>query len=80
MSPTSGEGISYALRSGAMAGRAVAQSSPRDVADAYRIAAKPLLKDINRRLRWLPVMESDVGKYLGGITPTPIVSAVTRNL
>ena len=31
-------------------------------------------------LRWLPVMESNVGKYLGGLTPTPIVSYMTRSL
>jgi flavin-dependent dehydrogenase len=80
MSPTSGEGISYALRSGALAGKAIAASDARTAVDAYTASARSILRDIRRRLRWLPVMESETGKYLGGLTPTPIVSAMTKNL
>ncbi|HEY3317303.1 MAG TPA: FAD-dependent monooxygenase [Coriobacteriia bacterium] len=80
MSPTSGEGISYALKSGALAGRAVARSSPDDALAAFAEASRPLQRDIRRKLRWLPVMESEVGKYLGGITPSAIVSAMTKGL
>ena len=36
--------------------------------------------DIRRRLRWLPFMESRVGKYLAGFVPTAIVSRVTQGL
>ena len=80
MSPTSGEGISYALRSGSVAGKAIAGSAPNDALAAFTVGARPLLRDIKRKLRWLPFMESDVGKYLGGLTPAPIVSAVTHGL
>ncbi len=80
MSPTSGEGISYALRSGSLAGRAVAASEPHAALGAYAASARPLLRDIRRRLRFLPIMESNLGKYLGGLTPTPIVSYMTRGL
>lgn len=80
MSPTSGEGISYALKSGAVAGRAIASSSPEGAVTAFGELSQPLQRDIARKLRWLPVMESNVGKYLGGITPTPIVSYMTKGL
>jgi flavin-dependent dehydrogenase len=80
MSPTSGEGISYALTSGSLAGKAVAASSPDAALAAYVATTRPLQRDIRRRLRFLPIMESDFGKYLGGMTPTPIVSYMTRGL
>ncbi len=80
MSPTSGEGISYALRSGALAGRAVAVSSPDEALGVFAASSMPLQRDIRRKLRWLPVMESEFGKYLGGMTPTSIVSAMTKGL
>jgi flavin-dependent dehydrogenase len=80
MSPTSGEGISYAVRSGIMAGRALAASDPTHALAAYTDAAGHLRRDILRRLRWLPFMESRVGKYVGGLTPTWLVSRITEGL
>jgi flavin-dependent dehydrogenase len=80
MSPTSGEGISFALRSGALAGEAIAGGEPDDAVARYVAATRPILRDIRRRLRWLPVMESDFGKYLGGLAPTALVSAMTKHL
>ena len=80
MSPTSGEGISYALRSGALAGKALAKSSPDSALSAYTAASAPLSREIRRKLRWLPVMESELGKYIGGLAPAAIVSAMTRGL
>ena len=80
MSPTSGEGISYALRSGRLAGQAIAASRPDDAVEAFRALAAPLTADIRRRLRWLPFMESRAGKYLAGFVPAPIVSRVTQGL
>jgi flavin-dependent dehydrogenase len=80
MSPTSGEGISYALESGSQAGRAVAENSPTEALEAYRRATRGLAKDIRRRLRWLPVMESPTGKYIAGFMPDGIVDRVTQGL
>ena len=80
MSPTSGEGISYAVRSGIAAGKAVGRHAADEVLDAYEAALSPLRADIARRLRWLPVMESPIGKFFAGLTPTPIVSRITRGL
>jgi flavin-dependent dehydrogenase len=80
MSPTSGEGISYALKTGHFAGRAVANSEPGSALEAYASATKAVQRDIRRRLMFLPVMESRVGKYLGGLTPTPVVSYMTKGL
>jgi flavin-dependent dehydrogenase len=80
MSPTSGEGISYAVRSGIEAGRAVGAHAPADALAAYDAGIAPIRADIARRLRWLPVMESPVGKYVAGLTPTAIVSRITEGL
>jgi flavin-dependent dehydrogenase len=80
MSPTSGEGISYAVRSGILAGRAIAASGPADALTTYTCDTARLRGDIARRLRWLPFMESRVGKLVGGITPTWLVSRVTEGL
>ncbi len=80
MSPTSGEGISYAVRSGILAGRAIADNRPADVLGAYTGTTAALRHDIARRLRWLPFMESRVGKFMGGLAPTWLVSRITEGL
>ena len=80
MSPTSGEGISYAIRSGILAGKALAANEPGAVLAAYEVGTLPLRRDIFRRLRWLPFMESRFGKWVGGMTPTRVVSWITEGL
>lgn len=80
MSPTSGEGISYALNSGRLAGRAIATTKPEDRLPEYSKAVEPIVKNIRRKLGWLPFMESRAGKYIAGFVPTPIVSKVTEGL
>lgn len=80
MSPTSGEGISYALESGCQAGLAVAESPPTEALSVYRRATHRLVLDIRRRLRWLPVMESPTGKYIAGCMPESLVDRVTQGL
>ncbi len=80
MSPSSGEGISYALRSGIAAGRAIAANPPGEALGTYSVAMRPLLADTARRLRWLPLMESRAGKYLAGFVPASIVSRITQGL
>jgi hypothetical protein len=37
-------------------------------------------RDIKRRLRWLPVMESPTGKYVAGMVPPALVDLVTQGL
>ncbi len=80
MSPTSGEGISYALNTGRLAGLAVAENRPLDCLGAYADATAHVSGNIRRKLKWLPFMESPSGKYLAGFVPTGIVSAVTKGL
>jgi flavin-dependent dehydrogenase len=80
MSPTSGEGISYAMNSGRLAGQAIAQNQPDRVLSGYREATRHIAGNIRRKLRWLPFMESRTGKYLAGFVPTPLVSSVTKGL
>lgn len=79
MSPSSGEGISYALRTGRDAGIA-ASGDPLHALAAYIRMTAEMRADLKRRFRWLPVMESRLGKYLAGFVPAPIVSRVTQGL
>lgn len=79
MSPSSGEGISYALRTGRDAGIAAA-SDPASALDRYLELTSAIRADIRRRFRWLPFMESRAGKYLAGFVPAPLVSKVTQGL
>lgn len=80
MSPSSGEGISFALNSGKLAGTAVVRAAREgaDAASLYDESLKPIRKNIRRRLFFFPIMNSDWGKYLGGCMPTPLISKVTE--
>jgi flavin-dependent dehydrogenase len=80
MSPTSGEGISYALNTGRLAGSAIASSNGDSALAAYRSSTSRIAENIARKLKWLPFMESSAGKYVAGFVPTPIVSRITKGL
>ncbi len=80
MSPSSGEGISYAVNSGRRAGMAVASGEPSQALDTYTALTADIRSNLSRKLRWLPVMESNLGKMVAGFVPTSIVSAVTQGL
>lgn len=80
MSPTSGEGISYAMNSGRLAGLAIAGAHDGAAVETYRSVTDHIAANIRRKLRWLPFMESRTGKYLAGFVPTPLVSRVTKGL
>jgi flavin-dependent dehydrogenase len=80
MSPSSGEGISYALNTGRLAGSAVAEGGSAGALGAYREATAHIRANVARKLRWLPFMESRAGKYLAGFVPTSIVSRITEGL
>ncbi len=80
MSPSSGEGISYALNTGRLAGTAISQSGSGEALAAYQSSTSHIAQNIRRKLKWLPFMESRTGKYLAGFVPTPIVSRITKGL
>lgn len=80
MSPTSGEGISYALNTGRLAGEAVSSSKADDALAVYAKSCSHVSRNISRKLKWLPFMESRPGKFFAGFVPTPIVSKVTKGL
>jgi flavin-dependent dehydrogenase len=82
ISPTSGEGISWALTSGRAAGKAIAAhaENAHAAADDYAAATAGLRRDIARRLRWYPAMNSRLGKTFAGFVPASIVSHFTHNL
>ena len=48
--------------------------------DAYRASLESTRRNIRRRLRFFPVMNSSWGKWLGGCMPTPLVSRITEYL
>jgi flavin-dependent dehydrogenase len=80
MSPTSGEGISYAMNSGYLAGHAIAEHGPERALASYTESTAHIAGNIRRKLKWLPIMESRAGKYFAGFVPAPLVSKVTRGL
>jgi len=80
MSPSSGEGISYALNTGRLAGVAIAEAANGEALTAYQRSSRDISHNITRKLKWLPFMESRTGKYLAGFVPTPIVSRITKGL
>jgi flavin-dependent dehydrogenase len=80
MSPSSGEGISYALETGMQAGLAVAENGPHEALSAYKRATATTVRDIRRRLRWLPYLESGAGKYIAGLAPDGLVDLVTQGI
>lgn len=85
MSPSSGEGISFALNSGHLAGQAVArafsgQERETPAVETYAASLVPMRKNIALRLRFFPIMNSSWGKWLGGCMPTPLVSRITEHL
>lgn len=80
MSPSSGEGISYAVNSGRRAGMAIASGEPTEALAAYTALTADIRSNLSRKLRWLPIMESGIGKTVAGFVPTSIVSSVTEGL
>ncbi len=80
MSPTSGEGISYALNSGVAAGEAVAAATPTEALEAYRDSVEDIAANIRRKLRLLPLLESSWGKYFARYVPSSLVSKFTERI
>ena len=80
LSPTSGEGISWALDSGRAAGRAIAADSPETMLGTYANTVEHLRSSIAWRLRAFPVVSSRWGKTAMGFTPQAIISKATHHL
>ncbi len=94
-SPSSGEGISFALNSGARAGKAIAHAregatvlgkrahASWDESEAlrlYRASMQPIVANIMRRLRYFPVLDSDLGKDLARFAPDALVDFVAHRI
>jgi len=68
------------MNSGRLAGQAVASADDGEALALYQAKTAHIAANIHRKLKWLPFMESDWGKYLAGFVPAPIVSRVTKGL
>ncbi len=90
MSPSSGEGISFAFNSGQRCGAAIAKGlsvgrvTPSDevraARSAYVAALEPIRRNIRFRLRMFPIMNSNWGKWVAGCLPAKLVSKVTEHI
>lgn len=80
ISPTSGEGISWALDSGKQAGLSIAQCTNDNALDLYRDRVAHLEKMIAHRLRMFPLMNSKWGKKVARFFPERYLSHMTQNL
>lgn len=79
ISPTSGEGISYALTTGDMCAEAIL--SQRDDALArYREASAPAARNIARKARKLALLEYRVGHAMLAAMPLGVLSWMTKRL
>ena len=80
ISPTSGEGISWALASGRIAGLAIAADHSTPAAQSYSAGVRQLRRSIAWRLRVYPIINSRWGKTLMGLSPRSLVSWATHHL
>ena len=94
-SPSSGEGISFALNSGKLAGQAICEAkefstnigkrkfSTWEQSDALRIYNQlmhPTIKNIERRLHYFPVLNSGWGKDMAKFAPDFLVDKVAHHI
>lgn len=79
ISPTSGEGISYALSTGRMCAQAIA-AEPNDALGAYRKLATPVVRNIAAKTRKLALLESRLGHAVLATMPLPLLSWLTMRL
>ena len=85
MSPSSGEGISFALNSGKLAGLAIATQGKHKSAgtaplSAYNASLKSIKSCIGRKLGYFPVINSRLGKWLGGNSPAFLVDKIAHKI
>lgn len=86
LSCTSGEGISFALNSGRMAGRAVAEAHAAHsgvavaALERYERCLGPMKRNLAFRMGMFPFMNNDACKDMACLVPAPIVSKMTERL
>lgn len=86
LSCTSGEGISFALNSGIMAGSSVVEvleGGCRVGGEAlarYERKLRPMKRNLEFRMGMFPLLNSTLGKTVACAVPTPVVSKVTERL
>lgn len=78
ISPTSGEGISYALASGEACARAILGGE--GALERYTKLATPITRNIRKKLRRLPFLENRYLQRFIDITPSPVLSRITARL
>ncbi len=94
-SPSSGEGISFALNSGKLAGQAICEAKEfatnigkrkfstweqSDALKIYKELMTPTIKNIERRLHYFPVLNSDLGKNMAKFAPNFLVDKVAHRI
>lgn len=86
LSCTSGEGISFALNSGIMAGSSVAEVLKGvcrvggEALARYERKLRPMKRNLEFRMGMFPLLNSTLGKTVACAVPTPVVSKVTERL
>lgn len=86
LSCTSGEGISFALNSGIMAGSSVAEVLEGgcrvggETLARYERKLRPMKRNLEFRMGMFPLLNSTLGKTVACAVPTPVVSKVTERL
>ncbi len=80
ISPTSGEGISYALTTGDACGQAIAGGNGDAGLARYRELAEPAVRNITRKARKLALLEYRLGHAILAGMPLRVLSWMTRRL
>jgi flavin-dependent dehydrogenase len=79
ISPTSGEGISYALNSGMLCAQAINEAGGNALS-AYARTTRELTKNLTRKMNKFAVLEKPSSRLLLSLVPTGIISRVTMKL
>ncbi len=79
ISPTSGEGISYALNSGMLCAQAINEAHG-DALSAYTRATSELTGNLKRKMSKFSVLERPTSRLLLSLVPPAIISRVTMKL
>lgn len=79
ISPTSGEGISYALSTGDMCAQAIL-AEPHDALAAYQKRAAPASRNIAAKTRKLMLLEYRLGHAVLAAMPLGVLSRLTKRL
>lgn len=79
ISPTSGEGISYALNSGMLCAQAINEADG-DTLSTYTRKARELTKNLRIKMNKFAILERPSSRLLLSLVPPSIISRVTMKL